>query len=365
MRKLCEIFPSVVLSVRNASAYFADYIARLSTLLEENFDHYEVIIVDDASTDETAAIIEAAQKRYPNITLFCLPKTYDQSIATIAGLDHAIGDIVITLDPNLDQPEIILDLAQEAAKGADIVYALPRDRAESRGLYNLAVKAFIKTLARLNRLDLPSAVSSARLFNRSVLNFILKAADRHRILAVAPALSGFRYATLVYDRESPAGRRGHRLARRQALAKAYNLVFAISPRPLRFVTLMTLGICGMTILYAIYAVLYWLFSEDVTPGWTSLSLQISGLFFLISLVLSVMSEYLQQILESTERRPLYFVAKRNYSDVIAYAHDLNVVTKEGDARLVGPNNAAVATPEPQTPEGATPKPSSPPELIKS
>lgn len=345
MRDLREIFPSVVLSVRNAESYFGGYLERLSKLLEENFDYYEVIIVDDASTDETAAIVEAVQKKHPNITLFCLPKTYDQSIATIAGLDHAIGDIVITLDPNLDQPEIILDLAREAAKGADIVYALPRDRAESKGLYNLLVKVFIKTLARLNRIDLPSAVSSARLFNRSVLNFILKAADRHRILAVAPALSGFRYATIVYDRESPAGRHGHRLARRQALSKAYNLIFAISPRPLRFVTLMTLGICGMTILYAGYAILYWLFSDDVAPGWTSLSLQISGLFFLISLVLSVMSEYLQQILESTERRPLYFVARRNYSDVIAYAHDLNVMSKEGDARLEGPAAAPPKPPE--------------------
>ncbi|HEX3486898.1 MAG TPA: glycosyltransferase [Micropepsaceae bacterium] len=329
MRLIKEIFPSVVLPVRNAGGFFGQYLEGLVEILSRNFDFYEVIVIDDASTDSTVAIIKECQKRLPNLTLFCLPKAYEQSIATIAGLDHAIGDLVIILDPRLDQPDIIVPLVNEAIKGADIVYALPRDRLSKTGLYNRMVNSFVGALAWYDKIDLPTAISSARLFSRAVLNFILKAADRHRILSLAPALSGYRYSTITYDRGFPGGTSVRRLSWRQAFVKAINLTLAVSPQPLRFVTLFALSISTITIFYSVFAVVYWYFTPDIMRGWTSLTLQISGLFFLTSLVLAVMSEYMQQILDNTGRRPLYFVSQQISSDVMMIAPKLNVI--EGGA----------------------------------
>jgi len=329
MRLTKEIFPSVVLPVRNAAAFFGPYLDNTAHILFQNFDFYEVIVIDDASNDDTVAIVKERQKTLPNISLYCLPKAYDQSIATIAGLDHAIGDFMIILDPRLDQPEIIVPLVNEAIRGADIVYALPRDRLSKSGLYNRLVNAFLGALAWYDKIDLPTAISSARLFSRAVLNFVLKAADRHRILSLAPALSGYRYSTITYDREFPGGKNVRRLSWRQAFAKAVNLTLAISPQPLRFVTLFALSISTITIFYSVYAVAYWYFAPDVVRGWTSLTLQVSGLFFLTSLVLAVMSEYLQQILDNTGRRPLYFISQQVSSDVMMIAPRLNVI--EGGA----------------------------------
>ena len=102
MRLTREIFPSVVLPVRNAASFFGTYLDNVARILAQNFDFYEVIVIDDASTDDTVAIIKERQKLLPNVSLYCLPKEYDQAIATIAGLDHAIGDFVIILDPRLD-----------------------------------------------------------------------------------------------------------------------------------------------------------------------------------------------------------------------------------------------------------------------
>jgi len=329
MRLTKEIFPSVVLPVRNAAEFFGQYLDDLAGILLQSFDFYEVLVIDDASTDNTVAIIKERQKAHPNISLFCLPKAYEQSIATIAGLDHAIGDLVIILDPRLDQPEIIVPLVNEAIKGADIVYALPRDRLSKTGLYNRMVNSFVAALAWYDKIDLPTAISSARLFSRAVLNFILKAADRHRILSLAPALSGYRYSTITYDRTFPGGSNVRRLSWRQAFVKAINLTLALSPQPLRFVTLFALSISTITIFYSIFAVVYWYFTPDIMRGWTSLTLQISGLFFLTSLVLAVMSEYMQQILDNTGRRPLYFVSQQISSDVMMIAPKLNVI--EGGA----------------------------------
>jgi glycosyltransferase involved in cell wall biosynthesis len=338
MRLTREIFPSIILPVRNAANFFGPYLDNIVHILSQNFDFYEVIVIDDASTDDTAGIIKKRQKTLPNISLYCLPKAYDQAIATIAGLDHAIGDFMIILDPRLDQPEIIVPLVSEAIKGADIVYALPRDRLSKTGLYNRLVNAFLAALAWYDKIDLPTAISSARLFSRAVLNFVLKATDRHRILSLAPALSGYRYSTITYDRSFPGGSNVRRLSWKQAFAKAINLTLAMSPQPLRFVTLFALSISTMTIFYSIYAVAYWYFAPDVVRGWTSLSLQVSGLFFLTSLVLAVMSEYMQQILDNTGRRPLYFVSQQVSSDVMMIAPKLNVVeggilsASERDAR---------------------------------
>ena len=192
------------------------------------------------------------------------------------------------------------------------------------GLYNRLVNAFLGALAWYDKIDLPTAMSSARLFSRAVLNFVLKASDRHRILSIAPALSGYRYRTITYNREFPGGS-NRRLSWSQGFAKAVNLTLAVSPQPLRFVTLFALSISTTTIFYSVYAVAYWYLAPDVEPGWTSLSLQLSGLFFLTSLVLAVMSEYLQQILDNTGRRPLYFVSQEVSSDVMMIAPKLNVI----------------------------------------
>lgn len=325
MRPSREVFPTVILAVRDCAGFLGPYLDGLVKNLADHFDHYEVIIVDDASMDDTISIVEERQKHLPNLTLYCLPKTYGHSVATVAGLDHAIGDFIIILNPNRDQPEIIVDLVQKALEGSDIVYALPRDRIENVGLYNRMRIRVLGSLARYNRIELPAAMSSTMLISRAVLSFILKAADRHRILHVAPGLSGYRYKTIVYDRNSRGATTSKRMGWRASTVEALNLMFVISPQPLRFIALFSLAISAITVLYSVYIVVYWLLVDDLASGWASLSLQVSGLFFLLSLVLAAMSEYLQQVLDSTERRPLYYIARQSNSDVMDYAPDLNVI----------------------------------------
>lgn len=332
MRQSREIFPTVVLPLRDCADLIGPYLDGLSGLLAGSFDYYEVILIDDASADDTVQVVEDKQKSCPNLTLFCLPRTYGSAVATVVGLDHAIGDFVIILDPHRDPFEIITSLVEEALAGSDIVYALPRDRVDNAGFYNRMRTRFLGRLASYNRLDMPVAMSSAMLVSRSVLSFILKAADRHRILYVAPALSGYRYKTIIYDR-GKGGVAAPRMGWRETAMEAMNLLFAVSPRPLRFIALFSLAISAITVVYSIYTVIYWILSDDVARGWTSISLQVSGLFFLLSLVLAAMSEYLQQVLDSTERRPLYYVARQNHSDVMRYAPELNVLHEEEGGRV--------------------------------
>ena len=323
-----DIFVSAVMRVRDAEDVIGPALERLSAVMEGAFGYYEIIIVDDGSSDATLARIADVQAHARNIQLYALSRRRGDNIALTAGLDHAIGDMIVMLDPRLDPPELIPQMVERALDGVDIVYALPRERLQSRGLANLAVRGFVAALSRLNNVDAPQAMSSYRLLNRTVLNYMLEAVDRHRSLMFLPALSGYPYATIDYDR---LGNTAGATPTSERMAKALDLVFSTSARPLRIITLMSLGISVLSLLYALYSVLIFVVRDDVAKGWTSLSLQISGLFFLVCIILAVMSEYILQILEATTHHPRYHIAAQRHSTTMDYARTRNVIaTARGD-----------------------------------
>jgi glycosyltransferase involved in cell wall biosynthesis len=320
-----EVFLSVIVRVRNAALFIGPALHRLIGVMEENFRFYEIVLVDDASTDETRSIISDVQQRERNIQLYILAQSKGDNVAVTVGLDHAIGDMIVILDLKVDPPELIPDMVGLAVQGTEIVYGLPRERLQSQGVYNRLFGWLVYAMGRINHIDVPQAVSGYRLISRTVLNFMLEATDRHRTLMLLPAMSGYRHATIEYDRLI-SQREGPRTRKRQTFIKALDLVFSASPRPLlRVSTLMSLGISAISLVYSILVVLIGLFKHDVASGWVSLSLQISGLFFLTCIVLAMLSEYLLQVLEMTKGGPRYHIAHQGHSSRLSLANPLNVV----------------------------------------
>jgi glycosyltransferase involved in cell wall biosynthesis len=326
MRKK-ETFVSAVLRVNNAAAFIGPALQRLVDVMETNFRYYEIVIVDDASTDATRAIIERMQHQARNIQLYCLARRKGDNIALTAGFDHAIGDLIVTLDPRLDPPELIPAMVDLAVGGVEIVYGLPRERVQNQGFYNRIFGWFVIFLAWINKVDVPHEISSYRLVSRAVLNYMLEAADRHRTLLLLPAMSGYLHTSIGYDRLISRSD-GPRVRRRQTLLKAIDLVFSTSTRPLRVITVMSLCISVLTLCYAVFILAVVVFKDDVAKGWASLSMQISGMFFVVCIILAVMSEYILQILEATNSHPRYYIASQNHSATMNYAKELNVIETE-------------------------------------
>ena len=321
---ISEIFVTVVCTVRNAEDHVERSLTRLAGVLGNHLHYYEILVIDNASSDRTGTLVNDVLKREKNIQYCLLSGGKSETIALAAGLDRALGDFIIMMDLLVDPPELIPELVELASSGADVVYALPRQRVSGGSAYDRLARLFLKFIARCNGVDVPHSTSTYRLFSRSVLNYILEASDYHRTISLAPALSGYGYKTVEYDRIATNSGNQRRISRKDVY-RALDLVFSTSVRPLRFVTLMSLGICLLTLVYAIYVVIVKLVMEDVAPGWAALSLQVSVLFFLLSMVLAVMCEYLLQVLETSNRRPVYHVARESQSSVMDYQHDLNVV----------------------------------------
>lgn len=320
-----DILVSVVLPVRNVAPKVAAFAEKLSAVLSANYKDYEIIVVDDASKDGTPAAIEAVQKTTRNIQLYALSRRSGISIATVAGLDNAIGDYVITMDIERDPVEKIPEMVEMAVNGTDIVYGVNENRAKPSSFYDRAALTYYLLFSLLTDLDIPRQASSFRLMSRAVVNYITGLNDRHRLLSVLPAISGYRFAVIRYTGEQVK----HELTL-GFLAKcgeAMGVLFACSVKPLRFATYAALLAGGLNLLYAVYVVIVALIKPDVAEGWVSLSLQSSCMFFLLSLVLTIVSEYLYGIMERTQNHPLYHIAKESSSTVFRRKEDLNVVEK--------------------------------------
>lgn len=329
-----DVFVSVVVRVQNAAGFLAPALHGLIAVMEAHFAQYEIVLVDDASADATGAIITEIQTHSRNIQLYSLARAQGDNLALTAGLDHAIGDLIVTIDLRVDPPELIPEMAALVRDGVHIVYGLPRERRVQQGLYNRLMNGFIFALSRFNGLDVPVHVSGYRMFSRAVLTYMLGAPDRHRTLMLLPAMSGYGHATLDYDRLPLVSLGGRRPSRRwQALLKALDVTFAISTRPLRLITVLSLGISVLTVFYAVYVVMISVLRDDVAKGWASLSLQVSVLFFLVCIVLAVMSEYLLQVLETVRGQVRYHITHQSHSTQRALAGTRNVVGAEGLAPI--------------------------------
>ena len=320
-----ETFVSVVVRLRDAAGFIRPALLQLIGVMENSSGFYEIVLVDDASTDATRAIIVDIQARARNIQLYGLASRRGDNIAVIAGLDHAIGDMVVVLDLKVDPPALIPVMVARAMEGAEIVYALPRDRVASTGVYNRLFGWFIYAMSRINHVEVPQAVSGYRLFSRIVLNFMLQGTDRHRTLILLPAMSGYSHATVEYDRVE-GSQVGPRTRKRQTFFKALDLLLSTSAGPLfRASTLLSLGTSVLSLLYAGYVVAIAIFKDNVADGWISLSLQISGLFFLVCIMLAILSEYLLQLLDAVKGGLRYHIAFQHHSASLSLASELNVV----------------------------------------
>jgi len=339
-RAAAEIFPSLILDVSFCEGFIESYLHEVSTLMRANFERYEVILVDGGSSERMREIVLDLQHTYPGLVFLRIVRLAGAEIALVAGLEQAIGDVAVILDPRLDQPALLLDLVRKSTEGFEIVYALPRDRVERVGLHNKMTNTFLRLIASAKGIELPPAVSSARLVSRAVLTLMLQSGDLHRTLIIAPALSGYHHATVLYQREMPGrttneGRYRHTCSWFQfgksfrLIGRALTLTLSISIKPLRAVSFIALMTSAISLLYSLYVLMTWFFSEQLAPGWVSMSLQISGLFFLTCIVLSVMSEYLLQILENTGRWPHYYITTLHQSGSLGAKERLNILAPGG------------------------------------
>jgi glycosyltransferase involved in cell wall biosynthesis len=268
---------------------------------------FEIVCIDDGSKDDTLARLLAASRSDPRIRVIELSRNFGKEAALTAGLDAAIGDAVIPMDADLqDPPELIVQMIDKWRLGADVVLARRTDRHDDsmakRGTANL----FYRIHNRVSHVEIPSNVGDFRLMNRASVDALKQLPERQRFMKGMFAWIGFR--TDVVDYVRPARAAG---TSKFTGWKLWNFALegftSFSSAPLRIWTYV--GLCGtlLTLAYLTFIVIRTLIYGIDVPGYASLLVSILFFGSLQLLSIGILGEYIGRIYMESKQRPLYVV----------------------------------------------------------
>lgn len=309
-------FLSLVVPVKDEEAAIPAFLARAVPVLDALRDPsgvplpFEILFVDDGSTDATAMAIGAAHARDPRIGCVSLARNFGKEAALTAGLDHARGTVVVPIDVDLqDPPEVIADMVARWREGYEVVYGVRRDRRSDSWSKRVSAGMYYRAHNAMSDDKIPEHAGDFRLLDRRVVDAIGRMPERNRFMKGLFAWSGFRTAAVEYDRaprtQGTTKFRGWRL-----WSLAVDGITSASTMPLRVWSYIGVVIALITFVYAVFVIVRTLLFGIDVPGYSSLMVAI--LFFggLQLISLGVLGEYVGRILIETKQRPLYVVRER-------------------------------------------------------
>ena len=282
-------------------------VKRLSETCEtiEGWD-YEIVLVDDGSSDRTREILREHSEKNPHVRGVILSRNHGHQLALSAGLTVAKGDRVFILDADLqDPPERLPDMMERMDDGAHVVYGQRRKRDGETIFKKITAKAFYRLLNGLSDVPIPLDTGDYRLMSRKALNVLNSMPESHRFIRGMVSWVGLRQEPLMYDRdERYAGETKYTL--KKMISFALDAITSFSIRPLKVASLLGVGFAVMGCLGLVYAVTA-TFMGLTTPGWTSL---ISIILICSSaqlLVLGLIGEYIGRLYLESKNRPLFII----------------------------------------------------------
>jgi glycosyltransferase involved in cell wall biosynthesis len=310
-----DLFASVVAPLHDDEDIVEAFTREVLEVLKARYENYELVLVDDGSTDATPTRVAALLDEERCVRLIRLSRRFGRDVAISAGLDTVIGDFVVVLIPETDPPELIPRFIEQARAGAGIVYGIRARRPKEPFYLSLGTRLFYWYFNRVVGVDLPRNSTDYRAYSRQTVNAITRIKDRLRYLRTFGAYVGFGGQPLVYE---PRPRRARTKSRTpaEALALAINMTVANSIQPLRIVSVLALVLSALSGLHIVYVLLARLFSPVVVAGWTTQQLYVSFMFLFLFVVLAVLCEYVGRLLGEITNRPLYFVLEEKTSGVL-------------------------------------------------
>lgn len=300
---------SVVVPAYNEAGVLALFHARLRSVMEGLGQPWEVIYVDDGSTDGTLAVLGALHGADADVSVLGLSRNFGKERAITAGLDHARGRAVVVIDADLqDPPELIADMAAAWRRGVDVVYAVRRSRDGETWTKRVTADLFYRVIGRLGHVRLPRNAGDYRLMSRRVVDAVLLLREQHRFMKGIFAWVGFPSEAIPYDRRPRAAG-----ATSWTYWRLWNFaldgITGYTLMPLKIATYLGLVIALLAIGYAgVIVMCTLLFGNDV-PGYPSLIVVVLFLGGAQLMTLGIIGEYLGRAFDETKNRPLYLVAR--------------------------------------------------------
>jgi polyisoprenyl-phosphate glycosyltransferase len=305
---------SVVVPCFNEEEVLPLFAQRLRPVLDGLGETYEVLVVDDGSSDLSPAILERERRSWPQLRVVRLRANAGHQAALSAGLTRARGAWVATLDADLQDPPEVLPamLATARSERADVVYGVRNDRSTDSLFKRLTARLYYRGMRRLLGGHVPDDAGDFRLMSRATVDAVNVLPEHHRVLRlVVPALA-FPDARVEYRREErAAGRTKYPLSRMIRLS--VDSLTGFSTAPLRLATWFGLGGAVVTALLLAAALVAYL-TDRTVPGWTSTFVAVAAVGTVQLLCLGLLGEYVGRLYTQMQGRPAYYVAHDSLDD---------------------------------------------------
>ena len=319
---------SIVVPVYNEEEVLAEFHRRLSTVLTDLDLRSEIVYVNDGSTDKSLCLLHELRQESPDMAIVDLSRNFGKEIAMTAGLDHAIGDAVVIIDADLqDPPELIPTFVKYWREGYDVVYGQRSERDGESLLKIASAHAFYRVINYLTRVNIPLDSGDFRLFSRRAVDSLGKIKETHRYMKGLFSWIGFRQKAVIYKRDSRFA--GKTKWNYWALWNfAVEGITSFSAAPLKLATYLGIFTALISFIYGIVIITKTLLYGDPVQGYPSLMVVVLFLGGVQLLAIGLLGEYLGRTFYETKNRPLYFVNLFEHSRSSSADHSMNDAVPE-------------------------------------
>ena len=295
---------SVVAPVYDEEQLVEEFVARACAAAAD-FE-FELVIVNDGSSDSTPELLDRIAAADPRVRVIHLSRNFGHQAALTAGLEHARGDVVAMLDADLqDPPELIPDMVACWSQGAEVVYAVRKQRSGETAFKLATASWFYRLFNKLAQVDLEPNSGDFRLLDRRALDALLSMNERSRFLRGMTVWVGFNQTAISYERDARvAGETKYTV--RKMLRFSLDAIASFSHVPLQLATYAGLLSAGVAFV-AIPVVVGLRIFDSYLPGFSSITIAILLLGGIQLIALGVIGEYVGRIYDEVKHRPLYIV----------------------------------------------------------
>lgn len=309
-----DVFVSVVAVLDATTTGIDSYARGVMSMLEPLYSNYELLLVDNGLKPTELVQLREVLDGVACIRVLRLSRHFTLDSAIFAGLDSAIGDFVVVVSSQHDPIDAIHSVVELLrANGTDIVQGISTVPIGGTLPSGLGRRIFYWYNRRFLDVDIPSRATHLTGLTRRAVNTLTATTRSHRYLRHLIRHVGYRIADFAYQ---PTAGASHQRAVRSSFAEAVEMISSYSTHPLRVVTVLGATAALFNVIYAIYVLSVTFAIGGVVEGWTTTSLQLSLMSFIICVVLTVQSEYLGRILTETRREPSYVIMEELESETL-------------------------------------------------
>jgi glycosyltransferase involved in cell wall biosynthesis len=299
---------TVIIPAFNESAAISNTVANIAHHLQQLSPNWDVVVIDDGSSDQTANVVRALAKEL-NTTLVRFSRNFGKEYAITAGLENSSGEIVICMDADgQHSSELLAQMLEKWREGYDMVYAVRQDREVESKFKRWGSKIFYGAMSLSGQINIPPDAGDFRLMDRQVVNALLSLPERNRFMKGIYAWVGYKSIGIPYfplDRTHGETT----FSKLKLIQLAWTGITSFSVMPLRLASASGASLAFIAFIYGIYVIIDRLFFAESVPGWPTVVASMMFFAGVQLLFIGILGEYLARVYDEVKGRPSYIVAE--------------------------------------------------------